>query len=56
MTEKTISGWITWLKGWFYDKTEINTLLNAKVNLNQSQANKNVVTNVTLLENFYEYN
>jgi hypothetical protein len=47
MTEKTISGWITWLKGWFYDKTEINTLLNAKVNLNQSQANKNVVTNAS---------
>ena len=47
MADIEISGWVTWLKNWFYDKTEIASLLNAKVNLNQSQANKNVVTNAS---------
>lgn len=41
---KTISGIVTWLKGWFYDKTEIGNLLNTKANLNQGSANMNVVT------------
>ena len=41
---KTITGIVTWLKGWFYDKTEIGNLLNTKANLNQGTANMNVVT------------
>lgn len=32
MTEKTITGIVTWLKGWFYDKTEITGFLNNKAN------------------------
>lgn len=44
MADVNIDGVVTWLKNWFYDKTEIGTLLNAKANLNQSQANYNVVT------------
>lgn len=47
MTEKTIDGIIPWLKNWFYDISQINTLLGGKVNLNQGQANKNVVTNAS---------
>ena len=43
---KTITGIVTWLKGWFYDKEEITSYLNNKVNLNQGSgsSNMNVVT------------
>ena len=44
---KTITGIVAWLKGWFYDKGEVDTIANSKVNLNQGQANKNVVTNAS---------
>lgn len=44
MAEINIDGVVTWLKNWFYDKTEIGNLLNTKANLNQNQANYNVVT------------
>ena len=30
MTDKTLTGIVTWLKNWFYDKTEIDTILNGK--------------------------
>lgn len=39
-----LEGIVTWLKGWFYEKSEVNTLLNAKVNQNQGTANYNVIT------------
>ena len=42
-----LNGFVTWLKGWFYEKSEVNTLLNSKVNEQQGQANKNVVTSST---------
>lgn len=42
-----LEGIVTWLKGWFYEKGEVNNLLNAKVNEQQGQANKNVVTSST---------
>ena len=44
---KTISGIVTWLKNWFYDKTEITGFLNAKANVNQGTANYNVVTDAS---------
>lgn len=46
MVEKSITGVVTWLKNWFYDKEEITGYLNNKVNLNQGSgsANMNVVT------------
>ena len=47
MADVNIDGVVTWLKNWFYDKTEIGTLLNAKANLNQNQANYNVVTDAS---------
>ena len=39
-----LNGIVTWLKGWFYDKSEVNTYLNAKANKNLTNANMNVVT------------
>lgn len=47
MADINIDGIVTWLKNWFYDKTEIGTFLNAKANLNQNQANYNVVTDAS---------
>ena len=47
MADINIDGIVTWLKNWFYDKSEVNTIANSKVNLNQGQANKNVVTNAS---------
>ena len=47
MVEVNIDGIVTWLKSWFYDKTEMNNFLNAKANLNQSVANQNVVTDAS---------
>ena len=44
MTTKDISGVVNWLKGWFYDKGDVNGLLNAKLNNNLTNANMNVVT------------
>ena len=32
MAAREISGIVTWLKGWFYDKTEITSFLNNKAN------------------------
>lgn len=40
-----LKGIITWLKGWFYDKSEVNTIANSKLNANLTTANKNLVTN-----------
>ena len=45
MADINIDGIVTWLKGWFYDKSDVDTIANSKANLNQGQANKNVVTN-----------
>ena len=44
MTTKDITGVVTWLKGWFYDKGDVNGLLNGKLNNNLTNANMNVVT------------
>ena len=51
---KTITGIVTWLKNWFYDKTDIDGFINTingnisnKVDKNQQQANKNVITDGT---------
>ena len=41
---QTLTGIVTWLKNWFYDKGEVNTYLNAKANKNLTNANMNVVT------------
>lgn len=41
---RSITGIVNWLKNWFYDKGQVDTYLNAKVNSNQGQANYNVVT------------
>ena len=40
-----LNGIINWLKGWFYDKGEVNTIANSKLNANLTTANKNLVTN-----------
>lgn len=40
-----LEGFVTWLKGWFYDKSEVNTIANSKLNANLTTANKNLVTN-----------
>lgn len=40
-----LEGIVTWLKGWFYDKSEVNTIANSKLNANLTTANKNLVTN-----------
>lgn len=45
MADVNIDGIVTWLKNWFYDKSDVDTIANSKANLNQGQANKNVVTN-----------
>ena len=45
MADIHIGGVVTWLKGWFYDKGDVDAIANSKANLNQGQANKNVVTN-----------
>ena len=49
---KTISGIATWLKNWFYDKSDIdgfvttlNNNIGTKLNANLTTANKNLVTN-----------
>ena len=42
-----LNGVVDWLKGWFYDKSEINTYLNAKANKNLTNANMNVVTDAS---------
>ena len=42
-----LSGIIDWLKGWFYDKNEVNAYLNAKANKNLTNANMNVVTDAS---------
>lgn len=47
MASKQITGIVNWLKNWFYDKGTMNTLLGAKANVNQGQANYNVVTNAS---------
>lgn len=39
-----LTGIVDWLRGWFYDKGEVNTYLNAKANKNLTNANMNVVT------------
>lgn len=44
MADKTISGIVTWLKGWFYDKDEITTKENAlqtQINNKASQSDLN---------------
>ena len=40
-----LTGIIDWLKGWFYDKSEVNSIANSKLNANLTTANKNLVTN-----------
>lgn len=42
-----LTGIIDWLKGWFYDKNEVNAYLNAKANKNLTNANMNVVTDAS---------
>lgn len=42
-----LNGIVDWLKGWFYDKGEVNTYLNAKANKNLTNANMNVVTDAS---------
>lgn len=42
-----LTGIVDWLKGWFYDKSEVNTYLNAKANKNLTNANMNVVTDAS---------
>lgn len=52
MTEKTITGIVTWLKGWFYDKTEITGFLNNKANQSDlNTTNGNLATLSSTVEN-----
>lgn len=47
MADKTISGIVTWLKGWFYDKDEITTKENAlqtQINNKASQSDLNTLS------------
>ena len=47
MADKTISGIVTWLKGWFYDKDEITTKENAlqtQINNKASQTDLNTLS------------
>ena len=39
MTDKTLTGIVTWLKNWFYDKTEMDTSLNGKAPTSHSSDN-----------------
>lgn len=52
MTEKTITGIVSWLKGWFYDKTEITGFLNNKANQSDlNTTNGNLATLSSVVEN-----
>lgn len=52
MTEKTITGIVTWLKGWFYDKTEITGFLNNKANQSDlNTTNGNLATLSSAVDN-----
>jgi len=47
MADKTITGIVTWLKGWFYDKDEITTKENAlqtQINNKASQSDLNTLS------------
>lgn len=43
MADVNIDGVVTWLKNWFFDKTEVTQELNAKVNVAQGSANADKV-------------
>ena len=43
MADINIDGVVTWLKNWFYDKTEVTQELNAKVNVAQGSGEANKV-------------
>lgn len=43
MADVNIDGVVTWLKNWFYDKTEVTQELNAKVNVAQGSGNADKV-------------
>lgn len=43
MVDINIDGVVSWLKNWFYDKTEVTQELNAKVNVAQGSGNANKV-------------
>lgn len=52
MTEKTITGIVSWLKGWFYDKTEITGFLNNKANQSDlNTTNGNLATLSSTVDN-----
>lgn len=49
MSDKTITGIVTWLKNWFYDESEVDNLLNSKQNTLVSGTNIKTINNNSLL-------
>ncbi len=49
MSDKTITGIVTWLRNWFYDESEVDNLLNSKQNTLVSGTNIKTINNQSLL-------